>query len=223
MKSEQKQGLYHILILGASGGIGRKCVELALAEGHQVTAVLRTPSKLDLKHPNLQLVKGDISDPDSFLPYLENKDAVISAIGVSGGFGKDKPTTLYSEGNRNVLREMKKAGVSRAFFISASTLEVSPVVPFFIRLVIRFVVQKLLKHMYEDLRRMESIIKKSDANWTIMRPPELTDKPLTGHYRIAINTFLKDGLKVSRADLAHFMINNIANETTYRSTIEIAY
>jgi putative NADH-flavin reductase len=223
MKIEQKEGPYHILILGASGGIGRKCVELALTEGHQVTAVLRTPSKLDLKHPNLHVIKGDISNPASFLPHLENQDAVISAIGVSGGFGKDKPTTLYSEGNRNVLDEMKKAGVTRAFFISASALDVSPVVPFFIRLIIRFVVQKLLKHMYEDLRRMESIIKKNDGNWTIMRPPELTDKPLTGEYRIAINSFLKNGLKLSRADLAHFMINNIANEATYKSTIEIAY
>jgi putative NADH-flavin reductase len=223
MKIQQKSATYHILIFGASGGIGRQCVELALAEGHQVTALLRTPSKLDLVHPNLHIIKGDISDPGSFSKYLENKDAVISAIGVSGGFGKDKPTTLYSEGNRNVLHEMKKAGITRVFVISASALDVSPMVPFIIRLVIKYIVQKLLKNMYQDLRRLETIIKKSDADWTIMRPPELTDKPLTGNYRIANNSFLKNGLKISRADLAHFMINNITNETTYRSTIEIAY
>jgi putative NADH-flavin reductase len=223
MKSYQRPPIYHILILGASGGIGRQCVDIALAEGHKVTAVLRTPAKLNLTHSNLYIVKGDISDPKTFSEHLKNKDAVISTIGVSGGFGKDKPTTLYSQGNFNILKEMKKNDVKRAFFISASAIEVSPVTPFFIRLIIKYVVQKLLKHMYEDLRRMEKIINESDANWTIIRPPELTDKPVTGNYRIAINTFLKNCLKISRADVAHFMINNIANEATYKATIEIAY
>ncbi|PUZ27667.1 Putative NADH-flavin reductase [Chitinophaga costaii] len=223
MKVEEKLPCLHIVVLGAGGGIGRACVTTALAAGHRVTAILRTLSKLEIIHPNLQIVKGDVSDPGSFSAYLEGKDAVISAIGVNGGFGKDKPTTLYSEGNRNVLNEMVKTGVDRAFFISASALEVSPVVPFFIRLLIKYVVQKLLKHMYEDLRRMEAIIKKSDINWTIIRPPQLTDKPATTKYRVAINAFLKNGLKLSRQDLAHFMIHHITHQKTYRSTVEIAY
>jgi putative NADH-flavin reductase len=213
----------HLLIIGANGGIGRQCVNIALAQGHSVTAVLRNPAKFDLTHPNLQLVKGDITVPETVSEYFKNKDAVISAIGVSGGFGSDKPTTLYSQGAANILHEMGKTSVTRVFFISASAIETSPVIPFFIRLISKYVIQKLLKHMYADLRSMEEIVKESNADWTIIRPPQLTDTPLTDNYRIAINSFLKNCLKISRADVAHFMISNLDNKSTYKTTIEIAY
>jgi putative NADH-flavin reductase len=213
----------HIVIIGAAGGIGRQCIEAALEAGQLVTAVLRHPEKLILSHPNLQVFQGDITDPASFSTYLEGKDAVISAIGVSGGFGSDKPTTLYSQGAANILQEAERMGVKRAFFISASAIEISPVIPFFTRLIVKYVVQKLLKHMYADLRLMEGYIKASGLNWTIIRPPQLTDQPVTGNYRIAINNFLKNCLKISRGDVADFMIKNIDNEKTYRATIEIAY
>jgi len=214
---------FNILVIGANGGTGRQTVELALKAGHHVTAVLRNPANLPLIHPNLEIVKGDIMQPETFERYLENKDAVISAIGVKGGLMGDKPTTLYSQGNANLLGAMKKRKTGRIFFISASAIEISPVLPFFIRLVAKYVVQKLLRHMYADLRTMEALVKESNADWTIIRPPQLTDKPATGHYRIAINEFLKNCLSISRADVAHFMINNITNKATYKTTIEIGY
>jgi putative NADH-flavin reductase len=214
---------YKLLIIGANGGIGRQCVELALQAGHHVTALLRDPTKLDIGHPNLEIIKGDIMRPETFENYLENNDAIISAIGVSGGFGSDKPTTLYSLGNETLLQTMDKKGIKRAFFISASAIEISPVLPFYVRLAEKYIVQKLLKHMYADLTLMEKLIKESNADWTIIRPPQLSDKPVTGNYRIAINTFLKNCLKISRADVAHFIINNIDNTATYKAVIEIGY
>lgn len=220
MKNEQTQAILNILIIGANGGTGKQAVEIALEAGHRVTAVLRNPANLSLMHPNLEIVKADVMRPETFEKYLKNKDAVISALGAREA---TKPTTLYSQGNRNLLNAMKKAGIRRAFFISASALEISPVIPFYVRLVAKYIVQKLLRHMYDDLRIMEKLVKESDADWTIMRPPRLTNKPLTGHYRIAINSFLKNCLTISRADLAHFMVNNITNEATYKTTIEIAY
>jgi putative NADH-flavin reductase len=220
MKNEKTQATLNILIIGANGGTGKQAVEIALEAGHRVTAVLRNPANLSLTHPNLEIVKGDVMHPETFEKYLENKDAVISALGVKEA---TKPTTLYSEGNRNLLNAMKKAGIRRAFFISASALEISPVIPFYVRLVAKYIVQKLLRHMYDDLRIMEKLVKESDTDWTIMRPPRLTNKPLTGYYRIAINSFLKNCLTISRADLAHFMVNNITNEATYKTTTEIAY
>jgi putative NADH-flavin reductase len=220
MKIEQS---YSLLIIGANGGVGLQAVELALQAGHKVTAMVRNPAKLTLTHPNLDVVKGDILLPGSFEDYLKDKDAVISAIGVGGGLLDDKPTTLYSQGNANLLQAMTKHGVKRAFFISASALEVSPVIPFFVRLVAKYIIQKLLRHGYDDLRRMEKLVKESEVNWTIMRPPQLTDKPVTGRYRIAINHYLKNCLKISRADVAHFMVNNIMSDTIYKTTVEIAY
>lgn len=214
---------HQLLIIGANGGIGRQCVELALNAGHRVTALVRNPANLPLIHQNLEVVQGDLMKPATLEKYLVGKDAVISAIGVKGGMFGDKPTTLYSEGNANLLQAMESMGVKRAFFISASAIEISPVIPFFIRLVAKYVIQRLLKHMYADLRQMESIIKGSDAKWTIIRPPQLTDQPVTGHYRTAINNWLKDCLKISRADVAHFIIHNINNPAIIKTTVEIAY
>lgn len=223
MKLQGDKVVYNILVIGANGGIGRQCVQMALSAGHRVTAVLRTPSKLTLTHPNLEIVQGDIMNSASIMPCFKDKHVVISTLGVSGGLGSDKPTKLYSQGAKVIEEAAKNTGPTRAFFISASAIEVSPVLPFFIRLIIKYILQKILKHMYADLRKMEQIVKDSDMNWTIIRPPKLTDQPETGNYRVAINKFLKNCLKISRADVAHFIIHNIANEAIYQSAIEISY
>jgi putative NADH-flavin reductase len=212
-----------LLIIGANGGIGKQAVLQALNAGYKVTALVRNPAKLTLQHANLEIVKGDALVQESFEHHLKNKDAVISALGVSGGIFSDKPTTTYSQGNANLLQAMKKNGVSRAFFISASALDISPVLPFFVRIAAKYILQKLLKNMYDDLRIMEKLIKTSNINWTIIRPPRLTDGPVTGQYRLAINHFLKNGLSISRADVAHYMINNLEDKNSYKATIEIGY
>lgn len=223
MKKQQNTPIYRLVIVGANGGIGRQCVEQALHAGYLVTAILRNPAKLAIEHPNLKKVSGDVMQPGTFENHFENQDAVVSAIGVAGGFGSDKPTTLYSQGNANVLKAMEQKGIKRIFLISASAIEISPVLPFYIRLIEKHVVQKLLKHMYTDLLKMEILIKNSNISWTIIRPPQLTNQTVTGVYRIAINAFLKNCLKISRADVAHFIVNNIANRDTYQATVEIGY
>nr|WP_294944571.1 SDR family oxidoreductase [uncultured Mucilaginibacter sp.] len=212
-----------LFIAGANGGIGRQAVEQALAAGHQVTALVRDPAKLAIHHVNLRIVQGDIMQPETFEHHLEGQEAVISALGVSGGsLFSDKPTTLYSQGNANLVKAMGQYGVKRIFCISASALDISPVIPWYYRLAAKYIVQKLLKHMYADLRRMESIIKASGTDWTIIRPPQLTNEPATGRYRTALNVFLENCLKISRANVAHFIVNSIINEVTYRATVEIA-
>jgi putative NADH-flavin reductase len=217
------QEVLRVLVAGANGGIGRQTVEQALESGHRVRALVRNLANLPLVHPSLEIVKGDLLQPGTFERYLENMDVVISAIGVSGGLGADKPTTLYSQGNANLLAAMRENGVGRVFFISASAIEISPVLPFFVRLAEKYILQKLLRHMYADIRVMEKIIKESAADWTIIRPPRLTGKPATGRYRIAINHFLKNCLSISRGDVAHFMIHNATNAAIRHATIEIAY
>lgn len=219
MKNEQTLPGCNIVVLGANGGIGRQVVEMALKQGHHVTAILRNPANLIFTHPNLTVVKGDIMKPETIESCLQNKDAVISAIGKSSL----KKTTLYSQGNKNLLHVLTNAGTTRVFFISASGLEVNPAHSYFMRLAAKFGLQKLLKNMYADLERMEKIIKESCQNWTIMRPPRLTNAPFTGIYRSAVNGFLKAGFSISRADLAHYMISNITNEAIYKKTIEVAY
>jgi putative NADH-flavin reductase len=219
MKTEQTNPHYKIVIIGANGGTGKQAVEQALQEGHEVTAILRNPGNLLLTHPRLEIVKGDIMQTGSLEKFLTDKDIVISAIGKTSF----KKTNLYSQGNKNLLSAMKNARIRRVFFISASGLEVNPSHSFMVRFATKYILQKLLINMYADLERMEKIIKESQLDWTIMRPPQLTDIPATGKYRFSIDKFLENGLKISRADLAHFMLHNIANESIYRKTVEVAY
>ena len=112
MKIEQTQSVLNILVIGANGGIGKNVVEQALEAGHHVTALVRNPAHLTLAHINLEIIQGDILHPEAFGKYLTNQDAVISALGEK----KDVPTTLYSEGARNLLAAMKKKGLQRVFF-----------------------------------------------------------------------------------------------------------
>ncbi len=214
----------NIFIAGANGGIGRQAVEQALEAGHRVTALVRDPTKLPVVHPNLKIIKGDIMQPETFVNEMEGQEAVISALGVSGGnLFNDKPTRLYSQGCDNLLTAMEQYGIKRIFCISASAVEISPVIPWYVRFVAKYVIQKLLKHMYADLRLMEGIVKASNADWTIIRPPQLINGPLTGKYRTAANQYLKNSLKISRADVAHLMVNTLANKEFNRAIVEIAY
>jgi putative NADH-flavin reductase len=167
-------------------------------------------------------VRADVTQPLSLSNLFAGHDAIISTIGVSGGF-KDPPTNLYSQGALNILREMKQSGPRRAFFISASAVETNPLLPFFVRLASKYIIQKLLSNMYADLRLMEKLVKETDLDWTIVRPPQLTDSKVTGNYRIAVNRFLRNGLKLSRADTAHFMLSHIQSEDMFRSVVEIGY
>lgn len=219
MKIETNTSIKNIVVIGANGGIGRQTVELALQQGHHVTAILRHPDNLKLEHANLTIVKGDIMHPETLEKSLQNADAVISAI------GKDsfKPTTLYSQGNKNILAAMQKAGAKRVFFISASGLHVNPTHSLIVKFATKYILQRLLKNMYADLARMEKIVSSSPLNWTIMRPPRLINKPVTGVYRFSINSVLKNGLSISRADIAHYILNNVSNETIYKTVVEIAY
>lgn len=208
-----------IVVIGANGGTGLHVVKMALQRDHEVTAIVRNPTNLKIRHPKLTVVKGDVLQPETFQGSFAHKDVVISAIGKSS----TAATTLYSRGSENVLTCMQEAGIRRAFFISASGLDVNPSFNFLMRMATKHILQRILRNMYDDLERMEAIVKQSDLDWTIMRPPRLTHAEPSGRYRFSVNDYLHQGMVISRADLAHFMLENIHNTAVYRSTVEVAY
>lgn len=216
---EQKKSILKIAVLGANGGIGNQVVLQALNAGYKVTAILRTPGNLQITHPDLQIVQGDVMAPGTLDEHLRNKDVVISAIGKNSL----KKTVLYSRGNKNLIDAMKRTGTNRAYFISASGLEINPTHSLLVRFATKLILQPLLRNMYADLWVMEKIIKQSNINWTIIRPPKLVDSPVTGSYRTAADCFLNNGLKISRADVAHFIVHNLVNKTSVKRVVEIAY
>jgi putative NADH-flavin reductase len=214
-----RSGSLNILVFGANGGIGSQVVAIALQQGHRVTAVVRNTANIQTVHDHLTIVKGDVLQPETFGQYLEGKDAVISAIGKSSL----KKTTLYSQGVRNILMAAGTGTHAHFYFISASGLDVNPTHNLFVRFATRYILQRILKNMYTDLFEMERIIKHSNLDWTIVRPPRLIDSASVNPCRFSINTFVNNGLSISRTDLARFILDHIRDESFFKSTVEVAY
>lgn len=209
-----------LVVFGASGGTGGHVVEQALASGHGVTAVARDPSAIELDHEQLDVRRGDVLDPASLEPLVTGKDAVLSALGV--GMSR-KPTNLYSAGTRSIIGAMKTTGVQRLVAMSAGGFVDDPNDTLPLRLVIKPILKKVLKHPYADMALMENELRRSNLDWTIIRPARLTDGSHTGRYRTAAGGNVPGGWTLSRADIADFMVTHLDNPAFYNEAVGIAY
>lgn len=209
-----------IIVFGATGPTGREFVKQSMEEGHELTLIVRDLSSSNLNHPKIKVIKGDVLEYSSFENGMIGKDAVISCLG-SGG--KTKPTIIYSKGIENIISAMKASRIQRLTCISAMGLSVNGKMSFLGKILTKFVAQKLYKEPYKDMRLMEKILEKTILDWTIVRPPMLTNKAKTGIYRVGINEHLSRPLSISRADLASYMLNSIDDAKTFRAKVEIAY
>ncbi|MED4780479.1 SDR family oxidoreductase [Brevibacillus choshinensis] len=208
-----------LIVFGGTGGTGRQVVVQALEEGHEVSVVVRRPEMFELCHDKLKVVKGDVLMPATFIQAMSGMDAVLSALGVS----HRNPTSIYSAGTGNLMEAMQATGVPRLVCLSSAGLDEPADSPLLQRLVIRFVIQRMYKHAYEDMVRMEEAVRASSGiTWTIVRPPRLTNGPRTEAYRTAVNKPLLRAKGISRADLANFMIKSIADMSTYQAVVEIS-
>lgn len=208
-----------IIVCGAAGGTGIEIVKQALYMGYLVTALVRHPEKISLVDPHLVVKQGDVTDVHSIGEAMKGQDVVISAIGNRS----TKPTTLYSDGIGNILTAMRQNDLQRLICISAGGLDVNPKASFFVRLLTKYVLQRILKEPYADLRSMETLVRKSGTHYTIVRPSRLLDKPVTGEYRATINSDITKPFSIARADVAHFIVNHIGDDATFRSVVAISY
>jgi putative NADH-flavin reductase len=162
------------------------------------------------------VVQGDVLNPATIQQAMIGQDAVIATLGAT-----DRgPTTVYSEGVANIIRAMRLAGVRRLLCVSASGLEPGPL---WQRLIAKPLLWAVFKNSYTDLVRMETAVKASDVDWTIVRPPRLTNGPSTGQYHAAINKHLKSAMLISRADLASYMLSQLDNRESYCAVVEVAH
>ena len=205
-----------LVVFGSTGGIGAQVVEQALAAGHTVTAVARRPAAIALRHEHLEVVQGDVLEPQTIREAIAGKDAVVSAVGVHDR----APTTVYSAGVANIIQAMQSAHVRRLVCVSASGLEPGPL---WQRWIAKPILWAVFKEMYSDLVRMEAVVERSQVDWTILRPPSLTNGPRTGQYQVGLNKHLRRILFVSRADVADFIIRHLSDPATYCARVEIAY
>lgn len=218
-----------LTIFAATGGIGRQLVEQAIAAGHDVTAVVRNPKKLTRE---VRVVIADLATPDraALESAVKGADAVLSGLGARSA----SEAGVAWWGTQAIVEAMKATGVRRIVVVSAAPIGTvpSPGRPnppgcdagdgFFMRHLFGPLTKAALRKHYADLARMEEILQDSDVDWTAVRPPRLTDKPLTGTYRIAIGQNLRRGLFVSRADVAHYMLRVLERAETFKHAIGIA-
>ena len=204
------------------GGTGKELIKLALASGHRVTAVVRRPEALELHHENLSVWQGDALKLASFSSALTGQDAVLSALGMGTS---RKPTTLYSEGTRNIIQAMRTAGITRFTGVTASGFVSDPNDGFLLTYVMKPLIGRILKHPYADMMRMEAEMRQSALEWTIVRPTRLTDGPRRGCYRTVVGGTgnVPSGMTISRADVADFMVTRLTNPEIFGKVVGIAY
>ena len=145
---------------------------------------------------------------------------MLSALGPRG----NGPTTIYREGARAIVTAMSKAGVRRLMICSAAGAFADAGDGVLIRRVVKPVVlDRILKNAFTDLRQGEKELRASDLDWTIVRPPRLTDGEATGRYRTAVDLNVRGGRKIARADLAACMLGLIANDSVIHHHVSVAY
>ena len=198
-----------LLVIGATGGTGRELVQQALAQGHQVTAFVRDPARLQIEHANLRVAKGDVLDYATVESAMRGQEAVLSALGHRKFY---RPTKIQSEGMRNILRAMHACDVPRlicetALGLGNSVFRMGILGTF-------FVLPLVLPFYFWDKARQEDLIMASDLDWTIVRPGILTSGvarrkyrhgPKVGNYFWPVSS--------ARADVADFMLKQLRDDT----------
>jgi putative NADH-flavin reductase len=201
-----------MFILGATGAIGQHLLHDGLERGHQVTAYVRSPQKIGSTHERLRVVEGDVFNADQMAQSMAGHDVVLSAFGPSTVLS----STLRREFGRILAAAMRKSGVRRTQVVSAAFL--------FRDLggFARFLKATLFRLMIPDMAGMEAEVRQSDLDWTIVRPPRLTDGPAKHAYRVADAHLPPGGFLISRADVAHFMIGEAENPVHLKQIVGVA-
>lgn len=206
----------NILIAGSTGTIGRQLVKQALEGDHEVTAFARDPSKLQIDNHKLTTYRGDILDPASVKQAMPGKDAVLCALGAGSKGG------VRAAGTHNLIEAMKENGVRRLVCLSSLGVGDSRGNLNFFWKHIMFGL--LLRRAFADHVAQEDRVRASSLDWTIVRPGAYTDGDRTGGYRHGFPASASDlKLKVSRADVADFMLRQLTDDSYLHRAPGISY
>jgi putative NADH-flavin reductase len=207
----------NILIFGATGGTGRYLVTQGLKKGHHITAFVRNPKKLIIKNKNLSFVQGDVLNIKDVQEAVRGQDVVISVLGNKTSDALWKSNTIISDGVRNIISAMKKYKVKHLLFVASFGVNEKIFLPekLFIRII--------LKNIFADIPKQEELIKKSSLDYILVHPSRLINGSRTGKYKAGENLPIGLFSKISRADVADFLLKNINVSPYIRKTVTISY
>ncbi|OJU74154.1 MAG: hypothetical protein BGO09_06670 [Bacteroidetes bacterium 47-18] len=209
----------NIFLFGATGGTGKEILVKLLEQKHRVFVLARNPGALGIANDNLTIIKGSIYHPETYQNGLRQCDLVISALGTGTS---RKPTEIYSKGGEQVIRSMREAGVKRLITLTAAAFD--PTDPGTRSFIVKYIVQPLFKHIYSDMQKWEAMLENSrDIDWMVIRPGRLTNGKEKGNYRVQLNHCPKGGSKISRSDVADFVVKQIGSDTYIHRKVAVAY
>ncbi len=202
-----------VLVLGATGGTGRLIVHDALEKGHSVVALVRSKARApDL--PGADMIEGDARDEGSLTRALDGCDAVVSSLGT--GLSPFREVSVLTDATRALVPAMTRRGVRRLVCISALGVGDSRGHGGFV--FDRIFLPLLLRHAYKDKGRQEAAIRASSLDWVIVRPAMLINNPARGSLRAVSDLAGVSGGKIARADVARFVVEQLATDTWLRRT-----
>ncbi|WP_405806765.1 NAD(P)H-binding protein [Streptomyces sp. NBC_00210] len=208
-----------LTVFGATGGIGQEIVRQALASGHEVTAVVRDPSRFPITGPDLQVFKADLKEGESLRAAVVGRDAVLSGLGAR----RRADAGIAAKLTRSVLWAMEAEETRRLLVVSAGPLGPAPEGTPLLDRTMLAVINTLLRDVYDDLRAMEEELARSATDWTSVRPPRLLNKPVTGSYRTVVGGNPRSGRTIGRADVAHAMLAMVDDPATVKQGVGVAY
>ncbi len=201
-----------VIIFGASGRTGQLAVAQALAAGMEVTAFVRNPQALAAT-ANLRIVIGQVLNYEDVRQAIAGQDAVVSCLGGPG----TQVSTVITEMTGTIVQAMQAVGVKRIVQMSSAGIhdELPGIVGKFVAL--------MLKNPLRDHRGAFAILAQSGLEYTVARPLSLVDGPLTGVYREVETGVPAKARNIARADVAHFLIKAVQDETYVGESIGLAY
>ena len=202
-----------IIVFGATGGVGKSVVAQALEAGLEVTAFVRTPSKMDINHENLKLIQGNAFNQEEVSGAIIGHDAVVSCIGSNQGM---KESTEIQEMTKNIVDGMKAHSVERIIYTASAGIHKE--IPGLSGKLVMF----MLKNPLKDHRAAVDYIQANGLNYTIVRPMGLTDQPFTGKYRESATSVPEKSRTIPRADVAHFILKALTDPNYKHASIGIA-
>ncbi|MFZ0547921.1 MAG: SDR family oxidoreductase [Candidatus Promineifilaceae bacterium] len=200
-----------IAVFGATGRTGTHVIDEALEAGYEVVAFARSPEKVPGNIDRLRVIKGDLSDKEAIDRAVGGADAVVSVLGPSS----NKAEAAISSGMEHIIASMKKHGVQRLVMTAGAGINDPEDRPTLMSKFMNFLVRTFSRNVYEDMVQTVQIVRESDLDWTIVRAPMLTDQPKTGKVNVA---WVGKGMgrQIPRADLAAFVVQQVADETYLR-------
>ena len=198
-----------LFVMGATGRTGQEVVQQAIARGHYVTAFVRSPESITLRNERLTVLKGNAMDENELSEAMQNHDAVISTLGPREVF---KPGSLLNDSAIATSRAMQRSGVKRLVVLSAAAH--FPGIP-------NRIASFILRNHMRDSLAMEKIVQANGLDWTIARPPRLTQEDSL-NYRSREGAAPRMGFTLSRKAVAAFMLDAIEQEKHIHKIVGIA-